>query len=413
MTPAASHADRPSTAPTVTASRFGRLSALAPLGLDASSCLHLQKPWIGCTRCKEACPADCLALEDGTLELSAAACTGCGRCAAACPTHALSVEGFDLADRPVDGPVVDIACPKHPGSGALRVPCLGGLHLNDLLARLVCAPSQAIRLADDRFCAACPNGRKCDRPAARLAELARPVLRSSSGSDDRLSAGPTAPSLPDGNKPSGSAASTRPQEPAASRRAFFSGVGRAMSDRLVRRAGQVSALLDPARIDRSPRLAITSTRHQETRHLMYRLAQQAGTVPVQLALPRVAVSDACRLHGGCTRLCPTGALSMAGSADGRELRFEAAQCVDCGACESVCPESALRVEAAAWRPVEAPVVVLSRKAVAECPRCGDATPNPADDGLCEHCAKSAGLARAGLAMFGRSAALRPAETGPP
>jgi Fe-S-cluster-containing dehydrogenase component len=186
-----------------------------------------------------------------------------------------------------------------------------------------------------------------------------------------------------------------------------------VSDGVVRKAGRASALLDPAKFEKSPRQPIAFVRTQETRMLMEALSRRLGAIPEVAVLPLITVSTACQLHGGCARLCPTGALRMVDRGAVRELRFDAAQCIDCGACAKSCPESALRFDAPAWRVFSTGEVVLSQRGVSECPRCGDRTLNSSEDGLCANCSKAGGLARAGFALFGRGASSHPAETGPP
>lgn len=410
------HAAQPNeaaAAPQGAGARFARLSALAPVGLDAKACLHLQKPWIGCTHCKDACPADCLSLDEGTLQISAASCQHCGQCASACPTRALAVDGFDVR-LPVT-PTATLACSRHAQAGAeaIRVPCLGGLHINDLLAALERSPERTIRLAGDAPCAGCASAAKDVAPARRLVAAIEPLLRSSSVPVDRIAVGATSSSLPDGNGRSGSAAPIRPTGPTTSRRAFFSALGRAVSDGVVSKAGRASPLLDPAKVEKSPRAPIAFVRSQETRMLMEALARHFGATPDATILPRITVSDACQLHGGCARLCPTGALRMANRGEVQELRFDAAQCIDCGACANTCPESALHFEAPAWRAFPRGEAVLSQRIAAECTRCGALVLNSSGDGLCANCSKASGLSRAGFAMFGRGASRDPAETGPP
>lgn len=394
--------------------RFRRLSPLAPVGYDATRCLHARKPWVECTRCRDACPADCLVLVDRSLSIDGSACLGCGRCTSACPTQALVAEGFDL--RP-GLPVATIGCARQAdlSPDAIRLPCLGGLHINDLLALLERMPEGAVRLAGDTPCTDCPGGAKDAAPGRRLVAEIEPVLRSSSVPADRLAARSIPSSLPDGNSRSRSAAPNRPAGPTASRRAFFSGLGRAVSDRIVRKAAEAQTLRLPATPGDpgGPREPIATVRALDTRLYMKALAARSGTLPDTIVLPRITASDACCLHGGCTRLCPTGALRIADRGAVRELRFDAAQCIDCGACVRACPERALTIEPPAWRDFSEGDAVLARAAIAGCTRCGEPVPARSTEGLCDHCSKSAGLARAGFALFSRGACHPPAETGPP
>lgn len=93
---------------------------------------------------------------------------------------------------------------------------------------------------------------------------------------------------------------------------------------------------------------------------------------------RVSVSDDCGLTPTCSSLCPTDALR---TREGR-LEFDHARCLNCGLCETGCPEAAITVEpgldvsmlartdgvaaesADRWQPVH-------EGAMVECHRCGE------------------------------------------
>ncbi len=91
---------------------------------------------------------------------------------------------------------------------------------------------------------------------------------------------------------------------------------------------------------------------------------------------RMSVSDACGLTPTCSTLCPTDAIRNQGGA----LEFNHARCVNCGLCESGCPETAITMESGldlsllasdtqagddGWRQVY-------EGDLHECPRCGEA-----------------------------------------
>ncbi len=54
----------------------------------------------------------------------------------------------------------------------------------------------------------------------------------------------------------------------------------------------------------------------------------------------MSVSEACGLTPTCENLCPTGAIRR----DGGDLEFSHERCVDCGLCETGCPESAITMD---------------------------------------------------------------------
>lgn len=403
--------DMPATAHPIddlpTRARFVRLAPIAAVGLDAARCLHLRKSWVGCTECRTACPIDCLTLETGVIGLDATACLGCGRCAAACPTAALAVDGFDL-DPPAAGRVT-LACPRHAaaGPGVVRVPCIGGLHPNDLLSCLDRLPETDLALGGDTPCATCPAGRKDATPSATLMGALAPALQSSAVPSDRVTVLSRPSLLPDGNSLTGKGTPNRPAGTPASRRGFFSGLGRALTERVTRRGG--------ARPDSeaSPGRPIPFARGIETGLLMHRLAARQGRSPGGIAMAAARVGETCRLHGGCTRVCPTGALFLHDAAGRRQLLFAADRCIDCGSCARSCPENALQIDVPRWRAFDLAPKLLAERPLVACADCGDATGVSDADGHCPRCAKSAALARAAFALFGRASPPRPAETGPP
>lgn len=117
----------------------------------------------------------------------------------------------------------------------------------------------------------------------------------------------------------------------------------------------------------------------------------AGTLPAG-STPRIVVSEACRNHGACAAVCPTGALRAYCAEAVGGLEFRPATCIGCGVCAVVCPENALALHAAAA--VEAAgvqVVVLSRHALRECARCDNTFVVSRDEELCPACRKDVSL----------------------
>lgn len=405
------------------ASRFARLSVLGPVGLDAASCLARHKSWVACRACQAACPRDCLTVDGATIALAADACVGCGRCAAACPTGALAVDGFRFPDL-ASGQVLSLACHRQQAapSDAIRVPCLGGLTAGDLLALLWRTGGAPLRLVDDGSCRSCVSNASTGAPPQQLAADVAPLLRAARLAADRVVVAAPGPRLPNGNgaspmaTPVASMAPAAAERPAAARRAFFSGLGRAVSAGIVRQAGAASPLADPDRQPRQPRQRLPNIRGQAIRLLLQHFASQAGQSPAAARLVQLTASDRCRGHGACTRLCPTGALHAEMLEGRRLLAFDAWQCIACGSCASACPEGALRYEGPAWRAFAVGNVVLSRAEQVACRRCGDLFVTVDRGELCAVCARAEGLAQAGVALFagfrqGNRNDIK--ETGPP
>lgn len=390
------------------ASRFARLDALGPVGLNGAACLHLHKSWAACRRCAEVCSQSALQVDAAAIRLDASRCDACGRCAVACPTEALAVDGFALDT--LSGPSAVIACRAGavPAAAATVVPCLGGLSEANLLAQFGRNPELRLELVDCAQCSRWTPQAAALSPVRQLAERLHDRLAACGLAADRVTVSPRRVPLPIGNP-----ATSRSDQPRAGRRSFFSGLSRAVSQAVLTQATGASPLVDPASLPKQPRHAIAYTGGHQTRLLMQGLAARAGALPKWAELPQISVSARCAAHHGCSRLCPTGALRSTLDRHSRVLSFDAWLCVDCGACAKACPEDALTYEPRAWREFQSEPLLLSRVAQQVCSRCGEDFSGRGGDGLCPHCSKSAALSQAGFALFEGVRQVSRRETGPP
>jgi Pyruvate/2-oxoacid:ferredoxin oxidoreductase delta subunit len=107
---------------------------------------------------------------------------------------------------------------------------------------------------------------------------------------------------------------------------------------------------------------------------------------------RIDLSAACKNHGTCVAVCPTGALRSYAEEALAGIEFEAGACIGCGVCAMVCPESALAIAAATGAPADAgSASILSRHAQRECARCDNAFTLSGDEELCPACRKDVSL----------------------
>jgi Fe-S-cluster-containing dehydrogenase component len=213
--------------------------------------------------------------------------------------------------------------------------------------------------------------------------------------------------------PNGNEFSPSTRQPSAGRRSFLSGVSRAVSQTIVRKATGTSTLIDHCRLPKQPRNAIPYIGGHEMRYLMQHLAAQAEQAPARAYLPQVVVSEHCRAHAACSRLCPTGALRHSVFDGAQSLSFDAWRCISCGACQKACPENALHYETPALRAFEQSPALLSHVVMSECERCNERFSPAHETGLCPQCRKSASLSHAGFSLFAHVRQTIPAETGPP
>lgn len=388
--------------PTPPRVRYGRLQDSAPLGLHLDACLAVRSKHADCRACETACPARVLSVAAGEGPALKEGCVGCGRCAAACPTGALAVPGFGAPALAPQGGAVTVECWKVPRGesprDALRVPCLGGLSVSQLLELRAEAREREILLADRGWCARCSAGCRQAHPAARNVEQANRLL-GEAGLPPALHIRFETGLLPAGRMPE--RIPEADAEQAISRRAFFSSL-----------AGRVTATVNdivqivPADGDASPdrRSRIRSYERERTLAQVQRVASHWKRPIPRSLFNALQVSAACRDHGVCAATCPTGALHRyeADAGRSRGLAFDAWGCIGCGHCEKVCPEDALRLDRGAGG-APAGATPLTRFSEAACSDCGASfsTALGEEETVCMNCRKRRNLARSAFQqLFG-------------
>ena len=385
VTPAA--IDTPAVSAPARGTRFEPLAARSPVSIDRSACLRLRTHLAECRACAAVCPTQAIAAGSQTLELGAG-CTGCGRCQSACPNAALAVVGFeiDAAVVPQTSAAVTVECQRAPaGSGALRVPCLGGLSPACLLTLCAGAAQSRVVLVDRGWCGACESGgvshpaqATLERVNAWLAEAGVPApLRPAIAAPARDMATPRAGADP-------------MQQQGRARRGFFAALARPSSE--VPRSGGAAI-----------RSAPSSQRQQTIAALELLAERHVGRMPADL-FHRLDVAAACRGHRVCASACPTGAL-VRWRDDGASrmgLAFDNASCIGCGHCAAVCPEQAMQLHRGAGDAGRGrrPLTIFEQR---ECPDCGSrfAASDGEDESRCQRCRTSARLVRSAFqTLFG-------------
>jgi ferredoxin len=384
--------------------RYGRLQDGAPLGLHLDACLAARSKHSECRACEAICPPRVLTVVAGEGPALEDGCLGCGRCAAACLTGALAVPGFATRGLSPRGGTVMVECWKVPRSesppGALRVPCLGGLRVSQLLELRAEAPERDIVLADRGWCARCSASCRQAHPAARNVERANRLM-GEAGVPAALHIRFEEVCLPAQGMPE--RIPEADAEQAISRRAFFSSL-----------AGRVSATVNDIvqivpvegeEFEPDRRSSIRSYERERTLALIQRVASH-WRHPIPRSLFNILeVSAACRDHGVCAATCPTGALYRYREEVDRSrgLAFDAWRCIGCGHCEKVCPEGAIRLERGAAAGVPSDPRPLTRFSAAACAECGASfsTRSGEEETLCMNCRKRRELARSAFQqLFG-------------
>jgi ferredoxin len=356
------------------------------LNFMATACLAVRGGVAACDRCAAACPVAALKVSsDGTALVGA--CLHCGRCAAACPSGALHAKGFDEAQLPSGNLPVTIECWKVPreiaGPQAIRVPCLGGIPTFRLLEWLLAAGERRLIFVDRGWCARCAAGGGAFPGAARLAETepwleacGLPLARRPKCKHDPLPGALMPADIPAADS-----------QISMGRRAFFARLGK-----------EIARSERPAEAPAGPRAALRRAAcplpaRERWLAALAALAARHGRPLPERALPRLEVSPACRDHGLCAGLCPTGALSRKTDEARAQLVFAAAACIACGRCADACPERAIRLETSGG--ALQPVAVRTHE-MRRCLECGREFPDRGE-AICPACARGRSLARS---LFG-------------
>ncbi len=321
--------------------------------LDVSRCLNFHIKSTVCAACVEVCPVEALTFTgdvNAPIALNDEICTRCGACVSACPTGAFDQPRLDEEQsnvtrtlRNLQGAPVELTCPQHPGEDESRAPveavvdvgrCLSSLTVSRLLS-WVKQLEKDIWL-NDRMCSDCPIG-EVSAHISVLADYANRFLETW-GRKERIhltseldeSIAPKKADFYDG------------QQPALSRRDFFSALGRM--------ALKTASVL----IEESLPVPLSGADKEvpEERMRLRAVLDSFGEPAHEqmdvsyMPFANVVVSELCSGCDICTRICPTDALTYKLDESGEYflLNFLDADCVGCNRCAIVCPEQAIQLE---------------------------------------------------------------------
>jgi len=286
---------------------------------DPAICAHGDSGQHGCSRCLDVCAAEAIRSAGDTVHIDPYLCQGCGACATACPTGAVSYNLPDRAtlidhlreaigearapDRPLtlllhDRP--DLAPAAAPGLLPWAVEDLGSVGLESWLSALAFGAARVLLAGGPQLprCTREELNRQLDYAHAILAALgiADTCLAVVELRDDELAATLAEPV-------------TVPDWPAAG----FAG--------LANKREQLHLAID---------------------HLYHGRGRPVAETDLPAGAPFGAVevdSQTCTLCMTCVGVCPASALEAGG--DQPVLNFIEANCVQCGLCETACPEDAV------------------------------------------------------------------------
>ena len=326
-------------------------------------CAHSRSKKTGCTRCLDLCPTGAITPAGEHVAIDAAICAGCGACASVCPTGAAA---YDLPPADAQLRRLRTLLVTYAEAGG-RAPVLllhdedHGEALIDALARfgdglpadvLPLRVNEVTQVGLETIAAAMAFG----AVAVRLLLRARPrhdvsgLARNIGYANAILSAhgfGNAAVSAIEADDPDALAAALgvkaaygRPRTPS---RFLPLGSGRDLLKLAVREL-----------------------------HMSAPERPEAVALPERAPFGRVVVdTEGCTLCLACVSACPTAALTD--NPDQPMLSFAEDLCVQCGLCQSTCPERVIalepRLSVPAW---SAPPVVVKREEPFHCIACGKA-----------------------------------------
>ncbi len=274
-------------------------------------CAHGGPRHQGCRSCIEVCPAQAIvSVAERRIEVDPYLCQGCGDCTAVCPSGALS---YRTVDRQSLLEALFAALSRSPGATVV-------FHPQD-------------EPATDRFC----REGWIRQPLPTVAACGPEVWLA------LIAAGAAAVRLQRQGLLSGSRETLQGQM--AWVNALLTGLGYG-NDRIAWLEDDPQPVAGKAIVP--GRLAALPGKRDMLELALHHLIRQAEQPPERIPLPRGAPfgsvevdEERCTLCFACVGACPVQALQTGN--DGFQLRFVEQNCLQCGWCAEVCPETAIRL----------------------------------------------------------------------
>ncbi|GAA0791068.1 MULTISPECIES: 4Fe-4S binding protein [Pseudomonadati] len=328
--------------------------------VNSDICAHHRNGINGCNRCLNFCPADAISSIEQKIEIDPYLCHGAGSCTNLCPTGAIS---YDLPTPKSLHSYLEKLISRYRAEAQVAPVIL--FHDNILGSELITdtLSGDVLPIAMEEITVA-----SIDHWLAALAHGAREVLI--------LNTDATAPTL-----------TQMLQGELTLANRILDEMGQPQRLRLIS-ATDLATLEQPLAISTTWPVIVPMTLNTNAeasnakRDILYQaidhLNSQAGAIQTQLTLPNVPYGqvklnvDKCTLCMSCVSTCPTQALKDGGESPA--LRFVEQDCVQCGLCESSCPENVISLvpQINFDQQSRQGVTTLKEEAPFECIRCGSA-----------------------------------------
>ncbi len=291
-------------------------------------CLRKRLNTFDCQRCIDICAAGALSLRDRSISFDPGACTGCMLCTTACPNDAFCFSGFDGGSPSFlkqTSELTVISCPRQSRlyQEERRIPCLGGITIEQLLALALESAGGAVIAFNISSCTDCENSYGVRRFLARLAWVEEKAGSLFKRECIVITEKKQFKSLE-----------------LSVRRLFLSN----LKDNLLITIGSpFSFSLDgPNQTARTSRRIPARVRLKK--NLLEHLEPNHKESVSALIDHQLAVGSACNLCPLCTGICPTGAVRVDRIDGQKRLTFNTMLCSGCGLCVSFCKKNALSLE---------------------------------------------------------------------
>jgi ferredoxin len=330
------------------------------VNFTAEICVHSRSRLTGCHRCLDLCPTGAITPDGDHVKINAEICAGCGQCTAACPTGAATyalppadallhkLRAMLLTYREIGG--ADAVVLFHDGQHGTALIDALARHGDGLPANVLpFIVNEVTQVGLEAIAASFAYGAS----GIRFLLRAKP-LHDLVGLTQTIA---MADAIVSGLGFSGRVSTIETDDPDV--------------------LGEALRAIGPAAAAERPATFKTVGKRRDllrfALHELHRVAPEPTDVialPDGAPLGAISVNvDGCTLCLSCVSACPTGALRD--DPERPVLKFVEEACVQCGLCQSTCPEKVITLKPQIdFRAATAPPVIIKEEEPALCIRCG-------------------------------------------